>query len=41
VQHAELDRPGEDWWSYTDRQLALIFAGESIPNRIVRELVEG
>jgi hypothetical protein len=32
--------PGEDWWSYTDRQLALIFAGESIPNRIVRELVQ-
>jgi hypothetical protein len=32
--------PGEDWWSYSDRQLALIFSGEAIPNRIVRELVQ-
>jgi transposase len=31
--------PGEDWWSYTDRQLNSIFSGEAIPNRIVRELV--
>lgn len=32
--------PGEDWFSYSDRHLRLIFAGEAIPNRIVRELVE-
>jgi hypothetical protein len=32
--------PGEDWFSCTDRQLALISGGEAIPNRIVRELVQ-
>jgi hypothetical protein len=32
--------PGEDWWSSSDRQLALIFSGEAISNRIVRELVQ-
>jgi hypothetical protein len=32
--------PGEDWWSYSDRQLAGIFSGERIPNRIVRELLQ-
>jgi hypothetical protein len=31
--------PGEDWWSYSDRQLGAIFSGEAIPNRIVCELV--
>jgi hypothetical protein len=31
--------PGEDWWSYSDRQLGAILSGEAIPNRIVRELV--
>ena len=33
--------PGEDWWSYTDRQLSAIEHGSVIPNRIVRELVDG
>jgi len=33
--------PGEDWWSYTDRQLSAIEHGSAIPNRIVRELVAG
>ena len=33
--------PGEDWWSYTDRQLRAIEHGSVIPNRIVRELLEG
>jgi hypothetical protein len=32
--------PGEDWWSYGSRQLALIFTGHAIPTRIVRELVQ-
>jgi hypothetical protein len=32
--------PGEDWWSYTDRQLSAIEHGSAIPNRIARELVE-
>ena len=32
--------PGEDWWSYSDRQHSSIFNGSAIPNRIVRELVE-
>jgi hypothetical protein len=32
--------PGEDWWSYTDRQLSAIEHGSAIPNRIVRELVD-
>jgi hypothetical protein len=32
--------PGEDWWSYSDRQQSSIFRGSAIPNRIVRELVE-
>jgi hypothetical protein len=31
---------GEDWWSYSDRQLEAIIGGEAIPNRIVRELVQ-
>ena len=31
--------PGEDWWSYTDRQLSAIERGSAIPNRVVRELV--
>ena len=31
--------PGEDWWSYTERQLSAIANGSAIPNRIVRELV--
>ena len=31
--------PGEDWWSYTERQLSAIEHGSAIPNRIVRELV--
>jgi hypothetical protein len=30
--------PGEDWWSYAPRQLDAIAHGESVPNRIVREL---
>jgi hypothetical protein len=30
--------PGEDWWSYAPRQLDAIERGESVPNRIVREL---
>jgi hypothetical protein len=33
--------PGEDWFSYADQQLRLIFAGDAIPNRIIRELVAG
>ena len=33
--------PGEDWWSYSDRQLSAIARGSAIPNRIVRELVDG
>jgi hypothetical protein len=33
--------PCEDWWSYTDRQLSAIEHGSVIPNRIVRELVDG
>jgi hypothetical protein len=33
--------PGEDWWSYTNRQLSAIEQGSVIPNRIVRELVDG
>jgi hypothetical protein len=33
--------PGEDWWSYGDRQLSAIEHGSAIPNRIVRELVDG
>ena len=32
--------PGEDWWSYTDRQLSAIEHGSAIPNRIARELVD-
>jgi len=32
--------PGEDWWSYTDRQLSAIERGSAIPNRIARELVD-
>ena len=32
--------PGEDWWSYTDRQLSAIAYGSAIPNRIARELVD-
>jgi hypothetical protein len=32
--------PGEDWWSYTERQLSAIAHGSAIPNRIVRELVD-
>jgi hypothetical protein len=32
--------PGEDWWSYTERQLSAIAHGSVIPNRIVRELVD-
>jgi hypothetical protein len=32
--------PGEDWWSYSDRQRTSILLGTTIPNRIVRELVE-
>jgi hypothetical protein len=32
--------PGEDWWSYSDRQQTRIFRGSAIPARIVRELVE-
>jgi len=32
--------PGEDWWSYSDRQHTALFNGSAIPNRIVRELVE-
>ena len=31
--------PGEDWWSYSDRQLSAIARGSAIPNRVVRELV--
>jgi len=30
--------PGEDWFSYAARQLDAIARGESVPNRIVREL---
>jgi hypothetical protein len=30
--------PGEDWFSYAPRQLDAIARGESVPNRIVREL---
>ncbi|HYB28312.1 MAG TPA: hypothetical protein VEF89_16990 [Solirubrobacteraceae bacterium] len=33
--------PREDWWSYTDRQLSAIEHGSVIPNRIVREVVDG
>jgi hypothetical protein len=32
--------PGEDWWSYTERQLSAIEHGSAIPNRVVRELVD-
>jgi hypothetical protein len=32
--------PGEDWWSYTDRQLSAMERGSAIPNRIARELVD-
>jgi hypothetical protein len=32
--------PGEDWWSYTDRQLSAIGHGSAVPNRIARELVD-
>jgi hypothetical protein len=32
--------PGEDWWSYTDRQLSAIQRGSAIPNRIARDLVD-
>ena len=32
--------PGEDWWSYAPRQLDAIARGESVPNRIVRELAQ-
>ena len=47
AQETELDEyldriqelcPGEDWWSYTPRQLDSIARVDSIPNRIVREL---
>jgi hypothetical protein len=30
--------PGEDWFSYTPRQLDAVARGESVPNRIVRDL---
>ena len=32
--------PGEDWWTYSERQLSAIEHGSAIPNRIVRELVD-
>jgi hypothetical protein len=40
IEDIERQCPGEDWWSYTDRQRASILGGEAIPNRIVRELVD-
>ncbi|MGH2883329.1 MAG: hypothetical protein ACRDPA_11645 [Solirubrobacteraceae bacterium] len=41
LEDIERQCPGEDWWSYTNRQHNAIFEGTAIPNRIVRELVEG
>jgi hypothetical protein len=40
LEDIERQCPGEDWWSYGERQLGLILSGSAIPNRIVRELVE-
>jgi hypothetical protein len=40
LQDIERQCPGEDWWSYSDRQQSSIIHGTTIPNRIVRELVE-
>ena len=40
LEDIERQCPGEDWWSYTDRQRTSILEGTTIPNRIVRELVE-
>ena len=40
LEDIQRECPGEDWWSYTDRQQTAIFLGSAIPNRIVRELVE-
>ena len=40
LEDLERQCPGEDWWSYSDRQQTAIFQGSAIPNRIMRELVE-
>ena len=40
LQDIERQCPDEDWWSYSDRQQSSIIHGTTIPNRIVRELVE-
>lgn len=31
--------PGEDWFSYSDRQLEAIASGRAIPSRVIRQLV--
>ena len=40
LEDLERQCPGEDWWSYSDRQQTAIIQGAAIPNRIMRELVE-
>ena len=40
LEDLERQCPGEDWWSYSDRQQTAIIQGSAIPNRIIRELVE-
>ncbi|MBV9194624.1 MAG: hypothetical protein JO168_10815 [Solirubrobacterales bacterium] len=40
LEDIERQCPGEDWWSYSNRQHNAIFEGSAIPNRIVRELIE-
>ena len=40
LEDLERQCPGEDWWSYSDRQQTAIIHGSAIPNRIIRELVE-
>ena len=40
LEDLERQCPGEDWWSYSDRQQTAIIQGSAIPNRIMRELVD-
>ena len=40
LEDLERQCPGEDWWSYSDRQQTAIIQGAAIPTRIMRELVE-
>jgi len=40
LEDIERQCPGEDWWSYSDRQQSSIIQGTAVPNRIVREVVE-